>query len=50
MYVEKLLPKQIIDKTRKCNEDGLVISDAMEKAISITNYRRALQNDFNKKH
>jgi len=60
MYVEKFNLKwneekddfwlYMIDKWRSCNEDWLVISNAMKKAISITNYRRKLQNDFNKKH
>ena len=60
MYVEKFKLKwneekdslwlYQIDKWRSCNSDGLVISEAMKKAINITNYRRTLQAKHNEKH
>lgn len=60
MYVEKFNLKwdeekddvwlYMIDKWRSCNDEWLVISQAMKKAISITNYRRKFQKDFNEKH
>lgn len=39
-----------VDKAKMINDDGLVISQAMEKAINLTYYRRNLQNEYNKQH
>ena len=39
-----------LDKWKLINEDGLVISEAMRKAIDLTYYRRWLQDEYNKKH
>ena len=38
------------DKWKLLNSDGLVISNAMRKAIDLTYYRRNLQDKHNKKH
>jgi excinuclease ABC subunit B len=32
------------------NENGLVVSESMRKAINLTNYRRNLQNKYNKEN
>ncbi len=40
----------ILDKWKYFNESWLVISNAMKKAIDLTNYRRSIQSDFNKKN
>lgn len=59
MYVQKI---KEFDKTKKVdwlyildnwkyiNEEGLVISNAMKKAIDLTNYRRWIQDKFNKEN
>lgn len=39
-----------IDKAKLLNEDWLVISEAMKKAVSLTYYRREIQDKYNKKH
>lgn len=39
-----------LDKWKMVNEDGLVISEAMRKAIDLTYYRRGLQNEYNQKN
>ena len=39
-----------VDKWRWINEDWLIISNAMKKAISLNYYRRKIQQDYNKKH
>ncbi len=39
-----------LDKGKLVNEDGLVISEAMRKAINLTYYRRWLQDEYNKKN
>ena len=39
-----------LDKWKLVNEDWLVISEAMKKAINLTFYRRELQQEYNKKH
>ena len=38
------------DKWKLINEEWLVISEAMRKAIDLTYYRRWLQDAYNKKH
>jgi excinuclease ABC subunit B len=60
MFVEELKDKQEIKNLKKemdglyrldawklVNEDGLIVSEAMRKAINLTNYRRNLQNKYN---
>jgi len=37
-----------IDNGKLCNEDWLIVSEAMRKAIHLTNYRRNLQDKYNK--
>lgn len=39
-----------IDKAKLVNKDWLVISEAMKKAITLTNYRRKIQQEYNEKH
>jgi len=39
-----------LDKWKLVNSDGLVISEAMKKAINLTYYRRKLQQKYNKKN
>lgn len=39
-----------LDNGRLINEDWLVISDSMRKAIDLTYYRRKIQKDYNDKH
>lgn len=39
-----------IDKWKLCNEEWLIVSEAMKKAINLTNYRRKLQSEYNKKN
>ncbi len=59
MYVEKTKIDNVefdknwlwrVDKWRYVNREGLVISQAMLRAIHLTEYRRWLQDEFNKKH
>lgn len=47
MYLWKLYRQ---DKWKLVNEEGLIISEAMRKAIDLTYYRRWLQDEYNKKH
>lgn len=39
-----------LDNGRLINEDWLVISDSMRKAIDLTYYRRKIQNEYNEKN
>ncbi len=39
-----------VDKAKMCNDEGLIISEAMKKAIELTYYRRNLQDQHNKKN
>lgn len=39
-----------LDNWKLCNEQWLIVSEAMRKAIALTYYRRNLQADFNKEH
>lgn len=39
-----------LDKWKLINEDGLVVSSAMKKAIEITYYRRSIQEAHNMEH
>jgi len=39
-----------IDKAKLCNDDWLVVSEAMRKAINLTYYRRNLQKEYNEKN
>ena len=39
-----------LDNGRLINDDWLVISDSMRKAIDLTYYRRKIQNEYNEKH
>ncbi len=39
-----------VDKWKFINEDNLIISNAMKKAISLNYYRRWIQKEYNKKH
>ena len=39
-----------VDKWKLCNEQWLVVSEAMRKAIHLTNYRRNLQDTYNKEN
>ena len=50
MYVEQIKScsnSGRINKWKLVNEDGLVISEAMKKAIDLTYYRRWIQNKYN---
>ncbi|MFA5916895.1 MAG: excinuclease ABC subunit UvrB [Candidatus Gracilibacteria bacterium] len=38
------------DKGKLINQDGLVVSESMRKAIDLTYYRRKVQNDYNIKN
>ena len=37
-----------LDNWKLCNEEGLIVSEAMKKAINLTYYRRWLQDKYNK--
>ncbi len=66
MYVEQRKPQDIsenedssellweaitrVDKWKWINPDGLIISNAMKKAIDLNYYRRWIQAEYNKKH
>ena len=39
-----------LDNWKLCNEDWLVVSEAMRKAIHLTNYRRWIQDKYNKEN
>ena len=39
-----------IDKAKLCNQEWLVVSEAMRKAIDLTYYRRNLQEEYNRKN
>ncbi len=39
-----------IDKAKLCNDDWLIVSEAMRKAINLTYYRRNLQQEHNEKY
>lgn len=39
-----------IDKAKLCNDEWLVVSEAMKKAINLTYYRRNLQKEHNEKY
>ncbi|MFK7780013.1 MAG: excinuclease ABC subunit UvrB [Candidatus Gracilibacteria bacterium] len=39
-----------LDNGKLCNADGLIVSEAMRKAIHLTNYRRKFQDNYNKKN
>ena len=39
-----------VDKWKLANEDGLIISESMRKAINMTYYRRWLQQEYNEAH
>jgi excinuclease ABC subunit B len=39
-----------LDNGKLCNNDWLVVSEAMRKAIDLTYYRRNLQDEYNKKN
>ena len=39
-----------LDNWKLCNEQGLIVSEAMRKAIALTYYRRNLQAKFNEEH
>jgi excinuclease ABC subunit B len=39
-----------LDNWKLVNDDGLIISEPMRKAINLTNYRRNLQMKYNKEH
>lgn len=39
-----------VDKWKLANDDWLIISEAMRKAINLTYYRRWLQEEYNKAH
>jgi excinuclease ABC subunit B len=62
MYSEKLKKTNIkelikeedwlyrLDNWKLCNEDWLIVSEAMRKAIHLTYYRRNFQDKFNKEN
>ena len=37
-----------LDNGKLCNDEGLIVSEAMRKAINLTYYRRNLQDKYNK--
>ncbi|MCD5385266.1 excinuclease ABC subunit UvrB, partial [Candidatus Gracilibacteria bacterium] len=39
-----------LDNGKLCNNDGLIVSEAMRKAINLTYYRRNLQDKYNKEN
>lgn len=39
-----------IDNWKLCNEEWIIISEAMRKAIALTNFRRKIQKEFNTKN
>jgi len=39
-----------IDNWKLCNEEWIIISEAMRKAIAITNFRRKIQKEYNTKN
>ncbi|MDD3144926.1 MAG: excinuclease ABC subunit UvrB [Candidatus Gracilibacteria bacterium] len=52
---DKILQKDedglfILDAGKFCNTDGLIVSQAMRKAINLTYYRRNLQATYNEKN
>jgi excinuclease ABC subunit B len=36
-----------LENWKMCNDEWLIVSDAMRKAIKLTNYRRKIQKEFN---
>ena len=39
-----------LDNWKMCNHEWLIVSEAMRKAIKLTNYRRKIQQEFNEKN
>jgi excinuclease UvrABC helicase subunit UvrB len=39
-----------LDNGKLCNDEGLIVSEAMRKAINLTYYRRNLQDKYNKEN